>query len=65
MTLGFPEATPQQCPCPPYSLVHDTFPQCNTMAQTNVSWDTIGPFLVWQFLIPLVRTPQPSHDTSN
>jgi hypothetical protein len=35
------------------------------MAQTNVSWDTIGPFLVWQFLIPLVRTPQPSHDTSN
>jgi len=23
------------------------------MAQTNMSWDTIGPFLVWQFLIPL------------
>ncbi|CAO2657866.1 Nn.00g071260.m01.CDS01 [Neocucurbitaria sp. VM-36] len=23
------------------------------MAKTNVSWDTIGPFLVWQFLIPL------------
>ncbi|KAF1936413.1 hypothetical protein EJ02DRAFT_387433 [Clathrospora elynae] len=23
------------------------------MAQANMSWDTIGPFLVWQFLIPL------------
>jgi len=25
------------------------------MAQANISWDTVGPFLVWQFLIPLVR----------
>jgi hypothetical protein len=24
------------------------------MANANISWDTIGPFLVWQFLIPLV-----------
>jgi len=23
--------------------------------KANLSWDTIGPFLVWQFLIPLVR----------
>ncbi|KAH7086074.1 hypothetical protein BKA63DRAFT_501033 [Paraphoma chrysanthemicola] len=23
------------------------------MAKANLSWDTIGPFLVWQFLIPL------------
>ncbi|KAH4116455.1 hypothetical protein HBH98_197450 [Parastagonospora nodorum] len=25
----------------------------NTMSSKSVSWDTIGPFLVWQFLIPL------------
>ncbi|KAF2820198.1 hypothetical protein CC86DRAFT_118266 [Ophiobolus disseminans] len=23
------------------------------MAHTNVTWDTVGPFLIWQFLIPL------------
>lgn len=25
------------------------------MARAGVSWDTIGPFLIWQFLIPMVR----------
>ena len=25
------------------------------MTKASLSWDTLGPFLVWQFLIPLVR----------
>jgi hypothetical protein len=25
------------------------------MDRASISWDTIGPFLIWQFLIPLVR----------
>jgi hypothetical protein len=36
------------------SLVREVAVVARNMAKANLSWDTLGPFLVWQFLIPLV-----------
>lgn len=38
--------------CP--QLFYDNCCKVSNMPATTVSWDTLGPFLVWQFLIPLV-----------